>query len=75
MLTPEVQLDTTVFVKLLQMATGNVVIILPLVSNSYIHGRSAAIAIIESEQWEKAMMFKTNYNQTPMRMMIQYMPG
>jgi len=46
MLTPEVQLDTIVFVKLLQMATGNVVIILPLVSNlMYVAGLQPLLSL------------------------------
>ena len=37
--------------------------------------RSTALTILNSQYWKIAMQFQTKENETPMRLLIQYMPG
>lgn len=78
MLTKRAPLVTTAFVKLSCMATGNQLYssLVLLLTVFVIIFRSTALAILKSKKWEQAMKFRQkDTNETPLRMLIQHMPG
>ena len=79
MLTARAPPVITVFVKPLCMVTGNQLncLVVSLVTACVIITfRSTALAILKSKKWGQAMKFRQkDTNETPLRMLIQHMPG